>query len=124
MRDNIITTPPLADSILPGITRDAVITLAADLGYEVRYATLPREMLYIVDEVFFTGTAAEITPVRSIDKIAIGDGQRGPVAATIQRRFFDVINGRVPDTHGWLTFVDGGAAQPATSGTASGAHRS
>ncbi len=120
VRDNIITTPPLADSILPGITRDVVITLAADLGYEVRYATLPREMLYIADEVFFTGTAAEITPVRSIDKIVIGDGKRGPVTATIQQRFFDVINGRVPDTHGWLTFVYGGAAQPAASGTAAG----
>ena len=105
VRDGIITTPPAADSILPGITRDVVITLARDLGFEVREETLPREALYIADEVFFTGTAAEISPIRSIDKIAIGNGKRGPLTAAIQRRFFDVINGRVADTHGWLKLV-------------------
>ncbi len=105
VRDGRITTPPAADSILPGITRDVVITLAGDLGFEVREETLPREVLYIADEVFFTGTAAEISPIRSIDKIAIGNGKRGPLTAAIQRRFFDVIKGRVPDTHGWLKFV-------------------
>ena len=124
VRDNIITTPPLADSILPGITRDVVITLAADLGYDVRFETLPREMLYIADEVFFTGTAAEITPIRSIDRITIGAGRRGPITAVIQQRFFDVINGRVPDTHHWLTFVYDDAVQPATSGAAADANRS
>ena len=89
-----------------------MITLAADLGYEVRFSTLPREMLYIADEVFFTGTAAEITPIRSIDRITIGEGTRGPITTVIQQRFFDVISGRVPDTHQWLTFVydDVGAA--------------
>ena len=105
VRDRVITTPPAADSILPGITRDVVITLAGDLGFEVREETLPRESLYIADEVFFTGTAAEISPIRSIDKIQIGSGRRGPTTAAIQRRFFDVIHGRVADTHGWLRFV-------------------
>lgn len=105
VRDDVIYTPPLADSVLPGITRDIVMTLARDLGFEIREATLPREALYIADEVFFSGTAAEITPIRSIDKIAVGSGTRGPVTQAIQHRFFDIINGRAPDTHGWLTFV-------------------
>ena len=105
VRDNIITTPPLADSILPGITRDVVITLAKELGFTVKEETVPRETLYIADEVFFTGTAAEISPVRSIDKISVGSGLRGPITEVIQNRFFDVINGRNPDTHGWLTYV-------------------
>ena len=105
VRDNIITTPPLADSILPGITRDVVITLAKELGFTVKEETVPRETLYIADEVFFTGTAAEISPVRSIDKISGGSGLRGPITEVIQNRFFDVINGRNPDTHGWLTYV-------------------
>ena len=123
VRNGVITTPPSADSILPGITRDVVITLAGDLGFEVREETLPREALYIADEVFFTGTAAEISPIRSIDKIPIGSGKRGPITATIQRRFFDVINGRVADTHGWLKFVygDPAAVTPATAGAAAGA---
>ncbi len=123
VRNGVITTPPSADSILPGITRDVVITLAGDLGFEVREETLPREALYIADEVFFTGTAAEISPIRSIDKISIGSGKRGPITAAIQRRFFDVINGRVADTHGWLKFVygDPAAVTPATAGAAAGA---
>ena len=111
VRDNVISTPALADSILPGITRDVVITLARDLGFEIREETLPREALYIADEVFFTGTAAEISPIRSIDKITIGSGTRGPVTETIQHRFFDVINGRAPDKHHWLTFVYGDAGR-------------
>ena len=105
VRDNVITTPPLADSILPGITRDVVLTLAAELGFTIREETVPRETLYIADEVFFTGTAAEVSPVRSIDKIPIGSGERGPVTEAIQHRFFDVVNRQLPDTHGWLTFV-------------------
>ena len=105
VRDDIITTPPLADSILPGITRDVVITLANEMGFTIREETVPRETLYIADEVFFTGTAAEISPIRTIDKITIGSGKRGPVTKAIQHRFFDVINGRLPDTHGWLTSV-------------------
>ena len=91
--------------MLSGITRDCVITLARDLGFEVREQTLPRETLYIADEVFFVGTAAEVTPVRSVDKLQIGAGTRGPVTQTLQQAFFDVINGDVPDTHGWLTYV-------------------
>ena len=119
VRDNVITTPPLADCILPGITRDVVITLARELGFTVQEATVPRETLYIADEVFFTGTAAEISPIRSIDKITIGSGTRGPVTEAIQHRFFDIINGRLPDTHGWLTFVyDDDAAATATASTA------
>ena len=124
VRDGMITTPPSADSILPGITRDVVVTLAGDLGFEVREETLPREALYIADEVFFTGTAAEISPIRSIDKITIGSGKRGPITAAIQRRFFDVINGRVADTHGWLKFVYGDprvtAAHPAEAAAGAG----
>ena len=105
VRDDLITTPPVASSILPGITRDVVITIARDLGFTVHEEMQPREALYIADEVFFTGTAAEITPIRSVDKINIGNGRRGPVTEAIQRRFFDVVNGREPDTRGWLTYV-------------------
>jgi branched-chain amino acid aminotransferase len=105
VRDGALYTPPLASSILGGITRDSVMTLAADLGFQVRETVIPREALYIADEVFFVGTAAEVTPIRSIDKIAIGTGRRGPLTEAIQRAFFDVVNGETPDTHGWLTFV-------------------
>ena len=92
-------------SILGGITRDSVMTLARDLGYTVNESIIPREALYIADEVFFVGTAAEVTPVRSVDKQTIGEGKRGPITQVLQRAFFDVINGQVPDTHGWLTYV-------------------
>jgi branched-chain amino acid aminotransferase len=105
VRDRTLFTAPLSGSILPGITRDSVITLARDLGYRVREEAIPREMLYVADEVFFAGTAVEIAPVRSIDKITVGDGRRGPVTADIQRAFFGVINGEVPDRYGWLTYV-------------------
>jgi len=105
VRDRMIYTPPLASSILGGITRDAIITLARELGYTVVESALPRESLYIADEVFFVGTAAEVTPVRSIDKLQIGSGRRGPVTEAVQRAFFGVINGDVADSHGWLTYV-------------------
>jgi branched-chain amino acid aminotransferase len=105
VRDGAVYTPALGQSILAGITRDSVITLARDLGYTVTETVLPRESLYVADEVFFVGTAAEVTPVRSIDKIVVGSGRRGPVTEALQRAFFDVINGDVPDTHGWLTYV-------------------
>ena len=105
VRDGVIQTPPLASSVLSGITRDSIITLARDLGFTVAETVLPREALYIADEVFFVGTAAEVTPIRSIDKIQIGHGRRGPIAEAVQRAFFDAINGEVPDTHGWLTYV-------------------
>ena len=105
VRDNILYTPPITASILPGITRASVITLAGDLGVEVREEMVPREMLYIADEAFFAGTAVEITPIRSVDKISVGAGRRGPVTEAIQQAFFDTINGKRPDKHGWLTYV-------------------
>ena len=105
VRDGILYTPPLGSSILGGITRDSVMTLARDLGYTVNESIIPREALYIADEVFFVGTAAEVTPVRSVDKLQVGAGRRGPVTKVLQQAFFDVINGDSPDTHGWLTYV-------------------
>jgi branched-chain amino acid aminotransferase len=105
VRDGVLYTPSIGSSILGGITRDSIMTLARDLGYTVTETVIPREALYIADEVFVVGTAAEVTPIRSIDKIVIGAGRRGPITEALQRAFFDVINGDVPDTHGWLTFV-------------------
>jgi branched-chain amino acid aminotransferase len=105
VREDILYTPPITASILPGITRSSVLQLARDLGIRVREEMLPREMLYIADEAFFAGTAVEITPIRTVDKVAIGNGRRGPVTEAIQRAFFDVINGERPDQHGWLTYV-------------------
>lgn len=105
VRDGVLHTPPLYSSVLPGITRDSVMTIARDLGYEVREEPLQREALYIADELFFAGTAAEITPVRSVDKIVVGAGKCGPITKAIQTRFFDIIAGRAPDAHGWLTYV-------------------
>ena len=105
IRDEKIYTPPLGASILGGITRDSVIRIARDFGYEVVETLIPREALYIADEVFFTGTAAEVTPIRSIDKISIGAGKRGPVTERIQKEFFSYIGGEIPDRYGWLTPV-------------------
>lgn len=102
----VIYTPPVGASILLGITRDYVMTLAHELGYEVREEMIPREMLYIADEIFFTGTAAEITPVKSVDNIPVGSGVRGPITEQLQGEFFGIVSGRVPDRHGWLTFVN------------------
>ena len=102
VRDEILFTPPIGASVLPGITRDSIITLAQDLGYDVREQNLPREMLYLGDEVFFVGTAAEVTPIRTIDRITIGSGRRGPVTTRLQQAFFDYVNGVVPDRHNWL----------------------
>jgi branched-chain amino acid aminotransferase len=105
VRDGTVYTPPIAASILGGITRDTIITLARDLGLTVIEMDLPRESLYIADEVFCVGTAAEVTPIKSIDKIKIGPGRRGPITEKLQRAFFAMINGEVADTHGWLTYV-------------------
>jgi branched-chain amino acid aminotransferase len=105
VRDGAIYTPPLSASILGGITRESIIALAGEIGYQVTEMNLPREALYIADEVFCVGTAAEVTPIRSIDKLKIGSGRRGPVTEALQRAFFQVINGEVPDRHGWLTYV-------------------
>ena len=105
VRDGKIHTPPLGASVLPGITRDSILTLARDLGIPLVETIIPRELLYIADEVFFSGTAAEITPIRSIDKIKIGSGRRGPVAEKLQKEFFGVITGSREDRYGWLTPV-------------------
>jgi branched-chain amino acid aminotransferase len=118
VRDGVIYTPPLSASILAGITREMIIALAGDLGYRVREELIPREMLYIADELFFAGTAVEITPVRSVDKIKVGSGRRGPVTEAIQRRFLGIVSGEGPDTHHWLTFVDkaDAAREPVAAG--------
>jgi branched-chain amino acid aminotransferase len=105
VRGDQIYTPPLGSSILGGITRDCIITLAREAGYAITEAVLPRESLYVADEVFFVGTASEVTPVRSVDKIKVGAGKPGPVTLALRRAFFQVINGEVPDRHGWLTYV-------------------
>ncbi|MFO7980524.1 MAG: branched-chain amino acid transaminase [Candidatus Aminicenantes bacterium] len=103
--DGVLHTPPLSSSILPGITRNSVIKLAEEQGIEVKEDSIPREMLYIADEVFFTGSAAEITPIRSIDKIKIGTGQRGPMTRLLQEEFFAYINGEREDINKWLTYL-------------------
>jgi branched-chain amino acid aminotransferase len=118
VRNNVLLTPPASASILPGITRDSVITLAKDHGFEVREVLLPRELLYIADEAFFVGTAVEVTPIRSVDKIPVGNGRRGPITEAIQQAFFDVINGVVADKHGWLEFVYEGEPRAAVGATA------
>ena len=105
VRGDVLLTPPLSAGILSGITRDSVMTLARDLGYEVRETEIPRELLYVADELFFTGTAAEITPIRSVDRVVVGEGRRGPVTEELQRHFFDLVNGRSEDLYGWLTPV-------------------
>jgi branched-chain amino acid aminotransferase len=106
VHDGVLITPPLAASILPGITRDSIVKLAEDLKVPVEQSVIPREMLYLADEVFFVGTAVEVTPIRSIDKITIGKGVAGPVTRRIQEEFFAVTSGRKPDTHNWLTPVN------------------
>jgi len=105
VRDGVIYTPPIGASILEGITRHSIVTLAADLGYTVREAIIPRELLYLADEMFFTGTAAEVTPIRSVDGITIGSGKRGPITERLQSEFFGILAGEVQDRHGWLTPV-------------------
>ncbi len=104
--DGVLYTPPLASSILGGITRNSIVTLARDLGYEVREATITREMLYMADELFFTGTAAEVTPIRSVDRVTIGPGHRGPITAALQEAFFAIVQGQVEDRYNWLTLVN------------------
>jgi branched-chain amino acid aminotransferase len=105
VRHGKLITPPLGNSVLPGITRDAILTLAEDIGITVIEQMIPREMLYIADEVFFCGTASEITPIRSIDKININRGVTGPVTLALQREFFGIVNGKVKDRHNWFTRV-------------------
>lgn len=110
VRDGKLYTPPLGASVLPGITRDTIVRLAESLGIPFAEAIIPREMLYIADEVFFSGTAAEITPIRSVDRIVIGSGRRGPITERLQQEFFGIVDGSAPDRYGWLTPVP--AAEP------------
>ncbi|HXG64041.1 MAG TPA: branched-chain amino acid transaminase [Blastocatellia bacterium] len=106
VKNGTVMTPPLYSTILPGITRDTIIKLCESMGIPVLERAIPREMLYVADEVFFTGTAAEITPIRSVDKVTVGAGRRGPVTERLQKVFFDIITGEVEDTFGWLTPVE------------------
>jgi branched-chain amino acid aminotransferase len=105
IRDGAIFTPPLTAALLPGITRDTILTLAGELGYQVREQNLPREALYLADELFFTGTAAEVSPIRSVDGMTIGAGKRGPITTAIQKAFFGLFNGETEDRWGWLANV-------------------
>lgn len=112
VRNGVLQTAPLGNSVLPGITRDSILKLARELGIPVVEAGIPREMLYISDEVFFTGTAAEITPIRSVDRIPVGKGAVGPITKSLQREFFGIVNGTKPDRHHWLTAVPVASKQP------------
>ena len=105
VRDAVIYTPEISSCILPGITRDSVIKIAKSFGYTVVETKVPREMLYLADEIFFTGTAAEVTPIRSVDRIKIGEGRRGQVTEKIQKRYFDYVNGNCEDTYGWHEYI-------------------
>ena len=107
IRDGKLLTPPLGASVLPGITRDTIVKIAGQLGVPIVETIIPREMLYIADEVFFTGTAAEVTPIRSVDRIVVGAGHRGPITERIQRRYFETVKGEVADEFNWLTIVPG-----------------
>jgi len=107
VRDGKLLTPPLGASVLPGITRDSIVKVAQQLGIPIVETIIPREMLYIADEVFFTGTAAEVTPIRSVDRITVGQGHRGPVTERIQKRYFEIVKGEAEDQYGWLTYVHG-----------------
>ena len=105
VRQGKLWTPPTGNSVLPGITRASVIQIAQDLGIEIVEQMIPREMLYISDEVFFTGTAAEVTPIRSVDKVKVGDGKIGPITRRIKSEFFGIVEGTLPDRYKWFTPV-------------------
>jgi len=112
VRHGTLQTAPLGNSVLPGITRDSVLKIAQDLGIPVVEQGIPRELLYLADEAFFTGTAAEITPIRSVDKISVGKGVTGPITRSIQKEFFGIIRGEKPDRFNWLTPVPVKSKQP------------
>ncbi|MFT3905054.1 MAG: branched-chain amino acid transaminase [Steroidobacteraceae bacterium] len=116
VKNGVLYTPGFAHSVLSGITRDSVIRLAKEAGFEVRETSIPREMLYIADELFFTGTAAEVTPIRSVDRITVGAGRRGPITEQLQKSFFGLFNGGTADQWGWLDYVDMQAAPRAVAG--------
>lgn len=115
IRNGEIITPPSTASILTGITRDTIMKLAAELGYTIKEQSIPREALYLADELFFTGTAAEITPIRSVDHIEIGAGKRGPITAKLQDAFFGLFNGSTEDKFGWLEGLDGSVMAAASN---------
>ena len=115
VKDGVLLTPALAHSVLGGLTRDTVIRLARERGIEVKECALPREMLYIADEAFFTGTAVEITPIRSVDRLPVGTGKRGPLTETLQQAFFGLFTGKTADKWGWLDYVDMAAPRVAAS---------
>jgi branched-chain amino acid aminotransferase len=106
VKDGVLLTPSLAHSVLGGITRDTVMKLAGTMGLTVREMSIPRELLYLADELFFTGTAAEVTPIRSVDRLVIGNGRRGPITERLQQAFFGLFSLETPDPWGWLDFVD------------------
>ncbi len=106
IKEDIIYTPPMAASLLKGITRDSVIHLAKEMDLEIREEQLPREMLYLVDEIFLTGTAAEISPIRSVDKIKVGSGERGPITKKLQKEFFSILEAKTEDRFNWLYYLD------------------
>ena len=112
VRNGVLQTAPLGNSVLPGITRDSVMQIARDLNLIVNESPIPRELLYLADEVFFTGTAAEITPIRSVDKIAVGTGKIGPITQSLQQEFYGIVHGEKPDRYKWLTPVPVGSKQP------------
>jgi len=114
VRKGVLQTAPLGNSVLPGITRDSVLEIARDLDIPIVEQPIPRELLYIADEVFLSGTAAEITPIRSVDKITIGEGKTGPITKSIQQEFYGIVRGEKADRHKWLTPVPVGAKQPVT----------
>ena len=106
IKNGVIHTAPVTAALLPGITRDTLMTLARELGYTVKEEALPREALYLADEIFMTGTAAEVTPVRSVDKMQVGAGCRGPITEQLQKAFFGLFTGETADQWGWLTPVN------------------
>jgi branched-chain amino acid aminotransferase len=112
VRKGTLLTAPLGNSVLPGITRDSVLQIARDLGIPISEQMLPREMLYISDEAFFSGTAAEVTPIRSVDKVPVGKGVVGPITKAIQKEFYAIVRGEKPDRHNWLTPVPVRSKQP------------
>jgi branched-chain amino acid aminotransferase len=116
VKDGVLLTPALAHSVLGGLTRDSVMRLARERGLEVKECAIPRELLYIADEAFFTGTAVEITPIRSVDRLNIGSGKRGPITETLQKAFFGLFAGKTQDKWGWLDYVDMSAPRAAASG--------
>jgi branched-chain amino acid aminotransferase len=104
VKDGVVYTPPLTASLLPGITRASIIQLAEEAGHKMHVAAIPREMVYVADELFFTGTAAEVTPIRSVDRMNVGDGKPGPITRDLQKRFFDIVK-NAKDPHKWLKYV-------------------